>query len=348
MLFYSSEGDLFISEPNNDYYQESKKIIDNWYINQEFEFKTSGSTGEPKPYFFSKKQIEVSVKQTQTTFNLDVNTLFVCSLPQQSVAGKMMIYRALSVGADLIIFEPRSNPFMELGPQLHHFSKYSKNIFFAFSTVQIQTILKDSVGKEVLIYAKAILIGGSPIFPIFNEELINSKLPLFETYGMTETLTHIAYRKITDQTHVFKPLSKIKIRKNQNECLEIFYEGLNPEWISTNDLVEIYDNGTFKVLGRADRIINSGGIKLELDKIEQEMATFINSRFFLGAVQDPILGQKLVLLVEGPENKQLEQDLKMNLSKYHKPKELIFVPHFKETYTQKIDKLATINAFYTS
>ncbi len=346
MLFVSKEGEILNSGIGNLYYEKVKALIDAWQNGvQEFSFSTSGSSGSPKILKFNREQIICSVNTTKQAFDLNNNCLFFCNLHVDYVAGRMMIFRALVLEADLMVLEPSANPLLNLGRQELLISKYRRRVFFAFAPIQMAAILQDVNSKDLLINAKHILLGGAPISENLSNALIDSNLSIFEGYGMTETLTHIALRELIDKPQEFKILPGINFRINADDCLEIFYPGVFAGWLTTNDLAKKTSKNTFQVLGRADNVINSGGIKLHLHEIEEKIqkAGIVKDRFFCFGLADEKYGQKLVLCIESKEKYLKIADFKSFLGKFEAPKEVFFIEKFIETPTLKIDKLKTIH-----
>ena len=161
------------------------------------------------------------------------------------------------------------------------------------------------------------------------------KLPIqvFETYGMTETITHIAAKKAGEKA--FMVLPNVTISYDDRNCLVIHATNISDEVIITNDLVELVDENHFVFLGRIDNVVNSGGIKLIPETIESKLSDKIQSRFFVAGANDEILGEKLILVVEA-EKQMFDNSIFDVLDKYEKPKEIIFVKKFKETENGKV------------
>ena len=166
-------------------------------------------------------------------------------------------------------------------------------------------------------------------------QLFKLKTKVYETYGMTETITHIAAKPIGEKA--FSVLPNIKIAKDDRDCLVIDAPHVSNKVIVTNDLIELVGENQFVFFGRIDNIINSGGVKLIPEKIEEKLATKIHSRFFVAGVKDADLGEKLVLIIEG-ENQTFEDTIFDGLDKYEKPKEVFFVAKFTETENGKIKR----------
>jgi o-succinylbenzoate---CoA ligase len=347
MIFLSQDGDYLNTEPNDPYFEDAKKIILDWESGLEaFSFKTSGSTGTPQKLFFTRKQIEVSVNKTAETFSLNSDDLLVCSLPVTFTAGKMMILRALVLKADLIILKPAMNPLLGLNRSEKIFTKKRGRIFMSFAPPQITEILKDEFSVSLLRMCKCILLGGAPLSAAQNQLLAESNLKIWEGYGMTETLSHVAIRKISDPLATFTALSGIAFTLSKTGCLSIAYPALQKKVLTTNDIAELITEKTFRVIGRADQVINSGGIKINLADVESkiEKSGLIKNRFFCFGVSDEKWGQKLVLFIENTKEYLELASLKPYLDKYELPKELIFVEKFVETETLKINEQKTANA----
>jgi o-succinylbenzoate---CoA ligase len=346
MLFLSKEGELLNTDGNNPYFDIVKNVIKEWESDtEEFSFKSSGSTGKPKEIIFTRGQVLASVKTTEQAFGLNSQCLFFCCLNVEYVAGKMMIYRALAMGADLLVVEPSKNPLANLGRQELLLNKYRGRIFYAFAPLQLAEMIEDRVSADLLKLSKIILLGGAALSSKLNKVFLETNLNIFEGYGMTETLSHVAIRKLKDPQSTFKMIEGISFEINSLACLEINYPTLQSAAIVTNDLAKKVSVTSFKILGRADNIINSGGVKIQLEEVDAKIQASgkIRNRFFSFGLADEKYGQKLVLFIESEEKYHQEIDFKAFLSKFEVPKKLIFVKKFAETDTLKIDKLKTSN-----
>ena len=161
------------------------------------------------------------------------------------------------------------------------------------------------------------------------------KTKIYETYGMTETITHIAAKEVGEKA--FTILPEVKIHQDNRKCLVIDVPKLSSETIVTNDIVELVNENQFIFLGRIDNVINSGGIKLIPEQIEAKLTGKINSRFFVAGIPDSVLGEKLVLIIEGTEQ-TLDETVFDSLDKFEKPKAVFYVPEFTETLNGKIKR----------
>jgi O-succinylbenzoic acid--CoA ligase len=234
------------------------------------------------------------------------------------VAGKMMFVRSFILGLDMDFVPPSSHPLE------HNDQKYD---FAAMVPLQA----KNSIDK--LSSIKKVIIGGVKIHKSLEQELVKLPIDIYETYGMTETITHIAAKKVG--TEAFTTLPNVTVSVNEHQCLEILAKNIGSEKIVTNDIVKLISDTQFVWLGRYDNIINSGGIKLLPEQIENKLSTLIARRFFVNGAADETLGEKVVLYVEG-EPIEINYSIFDVLDKYEKPKEIIFIPKFKETATGKI------------
>lgn len=308
-------------------------FLDEWNNNLEYiELKTSGSTGVSKTIYAKKKDLINSAKKTGSFLNLKSGDSALCCLPLEFISGKMMLIRALVLNLKLYYSEPSSFPIQKL------------NFFINFCAMTpMQVIL--SLSK--INFIETIIIGGSPIVKDLKKKLYKFNNLIYETFGMTETYSHFALKKISQcsSSDYFNLLEGFSISQDIRNCLVIntpFYD--YP--LITNDIVKI-KNQKFRFLGRYDFIINSGGIKLYPELIEKKINNIgcIKNEFIISSLYDKILGRKVILIVEDnlKEIKNYEKykknlffEFKKKLNKYEIPKEIIFIKEFKRTITGKI------------
>lgn len=310
----------FIKE-GDAYEKNMGDFILDWFDKKSYiELSTSGTTGTPKLIRIEKQAMVSSAMATGDFFNLKPGDKALHCLPTKYIAGKMMLVRGFILGLDIDFVEPNSNPLVR---------KDTKYDFVAMVPLQVQNSL------SVLQNVKKIIIGGAKINNILRKELSKLKAEVYETYGMTETITHIAAKQIGEE--VFSLLPNIKIAHDDRNCLVIDAPNISSESIVTNDIVTLVGENKFVFLGRIDNVINSGGIKLIPEKIEDKLSQKINSRFFVTGIEDAVLGEKLVLIIEG-EKQILEDSIFDVLDKYEKPKEIFYVEKFTETENGKIKR----------
>ena len=314
----------FIKE-GEDFEKPVGDFLLDWFDSKNFiEMETSGTTGTPKTISVSKQAMVDSALATGDFFELEPGNKALQCLPVKYVAGKMMLVRAMILGLDLEFVAPSSHPLD------HNEIDFD---FVAMVPLQAQNSIPEL--KKV----KKMIIGGAAVNKTLEKQLLKLPTQVFETYGMTETITHIAARKLGEKA--FTVLPYVTISYDDRNCLVIHAPRISDEVIITNDIVELVNENQFIFLGRMDNVINSGGIKLIPEQIEEKLASKIQQRFFIASKPDNELGEKVVLVIEG-EKHELEDSLYEALDKYEKPKELIFIPKFKETTTGKILRKETL------
>ena len=308
----------YIKEGNANEQAIGEFLLD-WFDNKEYiEMRTSGTTGLPKVVKLEKQAMIQSALATGDFFGLEPHNKALLCLPVQFIAGKMMLVRSLILGLDLDIVTPSTHP---LALNDTHYD------FVAMVPLQVQNSI------EALRNVKKLIIGGAKMDANLEAKLLPLKTEIYETYGMTETITHIAAKKLGE--NVFTVLPNVKIAQDDRGCLVITVPSISDEPIVTNDLVEVVRENQFIFLGRIDNVINSGGVKLIPEQIEAKLIEKMDSRFFVTGLPDPVLGEKLVLVVEG-EKKDFSSDFFDFLHKFEKPKEIVFVPKFKENENGKL------------
>lgn len=297
--------------------------------------QTSGSTGKPKSIVLEKQHMVNSACATGDFFRLRPGDSALLCLPATYIAGKMMLVRAMVLGLGLDCVNPASDP---LGEKPGHYD------FVAMVPLQ----LKHSIGH--LFRIKTLIVGGAPV----GEELLGmlqengAPTAIFETYGMTETITHIALKQIhpaPPREAVFRVLPQVTVRTDDRGCLVIDAPAVSRGPVVTNDRVQIVSDGEFKWMGRYDNVINSGGVKLFPEQIEAKLGKVLKSRFFVAGREDAELGQKLILIVEGDlDTDKLMENIKRlaPLDKFEVPKQIFCLPRFEETSSGKVQRKATL------
>lgn len=314
----------FIKE-GDDFEKPVGGFILDWFDEKPYiEMHTSGSTGKPKLIKVDKQAMVNSALATGDFFQLQPGDKVLHCLPAKYVAGKMMFVRGFILGLEIDFVAPSLSPLKKLD--------YDYD-FCAMIPLQAQNSLKN------LHRIKKTIIGGAKINPVLEKELLKVKAQLYETYGMTETITHIAAKRVGEP--YFTVFPKVMLSQDDNQCLLIKAPSISPEIIITNDIVEMISENQFIWKGRYDNIINSGGIKLIPEQIEEKLAPYISQRFFVTAIPDNDLGEKLILVVEGQEQ-TLDTSFFDVLDKYEKPKQIVFIPEFVSTPTGKIIRKQTL------
>ena len=297
---------------------------------------TSGSTGKPKLLKLEKSHMVNSALATLNYFKLKPgNTVLLC-LPVKYIAGKMLLVRAMVGGLELTSVSPSTTPL----------SDQSKTYDFA-AMVPLQAASSLAHLNKI----KTLILGGSSVSPSLKMKLQRVTTACYETYGMTETITHIAVRKLNSGSNAreeqppFKALSNVHLSTDDRNCLVIDAPLIANEQIVTNDIVTLISDSSFYWQGRFDHIINSGGIKIIPEQLESKLALHIQNPFVLCGLPDQVLGEQLILLVEGAVNADaLLQGLKTDttLKNYEVPKEVRSLAAFVYTPNGKIKRKATI------
>lgn len=330
------------------------KFLKDWFSeNETISVYTSGSSGKPKSIQLKKELMINSALATGQYFNIKEHTTALLCLPIEYIAGKMMLIRAITLGWQLDVIQPNSNPLEALEKE------------YDFSAM-IPLQLENALPKINLI--KKVIVGGGVVSNILQDKLQTISTQFFATYGMTETITHIAVKQLNNFSNItlsavqmssYQTLPNITIYKDQRNCLVIEAPKVSEEIIFTNDVVNLVSDNQFEWLGRFDNVINSGGIKLHPEKIEEKLAKVISNRFFVIGIPDKRLGEKLVLIIErNDSNNEAENVImsvnekslfrkiknKKSLSKFEIPKEIYFVNNFIETETGKIQRKMTLKS----
>jgi len=311
-----------IFEPLNPEIRWQKSILDfldEWNSKDDFVIAhTSGSTGKPKEIRLTKSAMRLSAQLTGEFFDLKTgNTALLC-MPVNFIAGKMMMIRAIELGLKLYCTEPKAKI---------NLTEYPKLDFVPMTPMQVEKSF-DSIHK-----IKKLLIGGAPLSDELRNKLLQTKTDAYESYGMTETITHIGLKKISEKS--FQCLNQVEIRKDERNCLVIKTPYFDDE-IVTNDLVEIIDRNHFKWLGRFDHVINSGGIKLIPEQIEEKLKPYIRQEFIISSLPDKTLGEKLILIIEDEKSDfSIPKDV---LDKFENPREIYFIKEFPRTESGKVKR----------
>ena len=336
-------------EPVNSFQEEVFDFCRQWKLGKnEFLFHTSGSTGKPKPIYLSRLSMIESANMTMDWLHLQEGDNVLLCLPIEYIAGAMMLVRALVLKLNIVLVEPSQNPLEEITKPI--------NIHLAsFVTTQWSTILQSNPNLFTFFSeVKGILIGGSELTSSVELLTKEIQLPIFQTYGMTETSSHIAFRQISSEDAIYQCLKDVQIKLNDQGCLCIHSPSTLNQWIETNDVAELIHVNQFSILGRNDFAINSGGRKIHPEIIEKCCHSFfaqhsITCKTFAYGLDDDFYGQKLVLFIEIIDELniqiQLIDYLKLNLESWEVPKQFIVLPEFLYTKTGKIDRPNTLTLY---
>jgi O-succinylbenzoic acid--CoA ligase len=353
---YTKEDIVAITSFSNSYADKIIEFCKKWFVAKEniFELQTSGSTGIPKTIAITRQQMQASAEMTAQKLQLGAGTKALLCLQAEYIGGKMMLVRAMHKDWELFVVSPTNLPFANIDTTI-------KLDFVALVPTQLQQTLELMPEKIALLnQMQAIIVGGAAI-SVSLEKLIQKHLtvPVYSTYGMTETISHIALKQINpiqnnfSNTTYFSLLPNIEVDVDIRNCLKIKGLVTNNLWIQSNDLVKLeYDRNRnivgFSYLGRVDNVINSGGVKIQVEKVEQQIEEILcnlgmQNRLLLLGIPDNFWGEKLVLLIEDSAWNQEKIDFIMakmatKIAKYEIPKEIYFFEKFIETPTAKINR----------
>ncbi|WP_055444638.1 AMP-binding protein [Lacinutrix himadriensis] len=302
--------------------------------------QTSGSTGKPKSIKLQKQAMVHSAIATGDFFNLQPGDTALHCLPSRYIAGKMMLVRAMILGLELDITEPTSQPVFDYE---QHYD------FCAMVPLQLQKV------KAYCNNIKTLIVGGAAVSSSLKEAIQGIKTNVFETYGMTETITHIAVKKINNfkietECHAelveashFKTLPNIHISQDERNCLVIEAPKLSETKIITNDVVKLHSETSFEWLGRYDNVVNSGGVKLFPEQIEAKLESKMSTRFFITKEKEETLGECIILVVESKSN-TVDASVFSGLTKFEIPKKIYSVEKFIESANGKILRQQTLKS----
>ena len=333
----------------SEYEANTRQIIKSWLLGQhEFAFKTSGSTGMPKSCVFSRDQVKNSAHRSLDFFGLKPGDTVLCCLNTEFVAGFMMIIRALIGQLNLVIIDPVSDPWKNLEDSIN---------FTAVTPIQIESGLRDHPEKISMI--GKLLVGGAAIHPLLERQLGALPVHVYHSYAMTETLTHIAMREVGSESisNIYSALEGVTFSTDAENCLIIHDAILGLKELRTNDVIELLNAKSFRWLGRIDNIVNSGGIKIQIEQLEASISELlvkhgINSNFCIVSKDDQVLTNKVVLLLENNELSfealEIRSILKFGLPRYHCPTEVKLVPEIFLTKSGKVDRLKNTNHYLHS
>lgn len=321
--------------------QEVFSFLIEWFSDRDsVVVMTSGSTGEPKQITLKKQAMVNSALMTGHYLGFRAGMTALLCLSPTYIAGKMMIVRAIVWEMNLLTVAVESNPLISINQPID---------FCAMVPLQLDTVLEQTPDKLHLI--SKLIIGGSATTPQLEAKLSSVSTQCFHTYGMTETLSHIALRPLNGpkKSDWFQPLPKVQITLDERQCLCVDAEMLGVKNLFTNDIARINKAGAFQVLGRIDDVLISAGMKVHPEKVEQKVLQLLGRRSIMSAAPDPKAGLHLILVIEGmastAEIYQIWEQLSANLSKEVMPRRLHFVDSLPMLESGKIDRKGAFALF---
>lgn len=318
---YSSQDVLEWSqeETADDYLIKVKKVYEKWFNESDsFEITTSGSTGEPKLIKLSKEKMYNSAKSSLAYFKLTRGDKVLLVLPADKVGGTMLIIRSIIGNLNLFHRKPSLTPFINYWEENYQFC--------SLTPAQMNASIARGMDKE-LVNIEKILLGGSALDQELQSYIDRQKNLYFSSYGMTETISHVAIQHLNGvhRSDYYNAIGNVTFRQNNDKCLIISAPSIVDQELLTNDIVELLSATKMRWLGRFDNIVNSGGIKLIPEKIEQKIANAIPYEFYLTSEQDHVLGEQLVMVIKAEnitkvEVNKLVDEVSQLLEKLERPK----------------------------
>lgn len=293
------------------------------------EVRTSGSTGAPKIVIIKKDAMVASAISTGNFFSLEPGDTCLHCLPTHFIAGKMMLVRAMILGLEVTTVEPLSRPIFDIDKTFD---------FCAMVPLQLENTINATNN------IKKLIVGGAAVPKSLVTAVQKLKTEVYETYGMTETITHIAAKRLNGKTKskYFTTLPGVLLTQDERNCLVIKAPYLSSEPVITNDIVELISEHEFKWLGRADFVINVGGLKVHPEEIESKLRDHFQSRIIITSEHDSKLGEHVVMIVES-EPFEISKSVFEDLEKFEVPKSIYFISKFVEKTPGKIQILETLN-----
>ncbi len=293
---------------------------------------TSGSTGTPKELIVRKDQMMQSARLTCEFLNLEKGQSALLCMNLRYIGAMMVVVRSLVAGLNLIVRPASGHPLADIEEPLR---------FVAMVPLQVYNTLQAPEEKERLKQTDILIIGGGAIDEALEAEIKTLPTAAYSTYGMTETLSHIALRRLNgpSASSHYHPFSSVKLSLSAEDTLVIDAPLVCDQILRTNDIARIYSDGSFMILGREDNVINSGGIKIQAEEMEKLLRPFISVPFVITSVPDQRLGQAVTLLLEGErDTEKVGNKLHELLEPYYRPKYILTTDCIPQAGNGKVNR----------
>lgn len=293
---------------------------------------TSGSTGVPKGLVVRKDRMMQSARLTCEFLNLQAGDTALLCMKLRYIGAMMMVVRSLVAGLNLVVRPASGHPLSDVEVPLK---------FAAMVPLQVYNTLRVPAERKRLEHTDILIIGGGAVDDSLEAELKTIPIAAYSTYGMTETLSHIALRRLNGEaaSKCYYPFPSVELSLSAENTLIVKAPLICDDVLQTNDIACLCSDGGFTIAGRKDNVINSGGIKIQAEEMENRLQPFIPVPFAVTAVPDPRLGQALTLLIAGkPDIKELENKLQAVLETYYRPKHIFITELIPQTENGKIDR----------
>lgn len=316
-----------------EFLQDLEAFLQEWYNSEPTVWvHTSGSTGTPKPMQVEKERMRASAQLTCQFLGLKEGDTALLCMPLQYIAGKMVVVRSLVTGLRLLPVSPSGHPLATLT---------EAPTFAAMIPMQVYNSLQMPEERSKLMEIKHLIIGGGAIDDALGEALKDFPNQVWSTYGMTETLSHIALRRLNgpNASAWYTPFEQVRIRLSNEGTLIIHAPKVCAEELITNDIAEVNAEGKFRIIGRKDNTINSGGVKIQMEQVESALKAHLPIEFQITAAPDAKFGEIVVLLYNKVEKEdEIRQACNKYLPPYWVPKRYIGVDKLPQTGTGKPDR----------
>ena len=307
-------------------------FLDEWFSESPtMQVQTSGSTGAPKVMHVEKARMEASARMTCSFLGLKAGDKALLCMPLKYIGAKMVVVRSLLWGLNLYCVQASSHPLRSLG--------FAPD-FIAMTPAQVYSSLESEDEAALLKAAGHTIIGGGAVDARLGERLHTFPNYVWSTYGMTETLSHIALRRLngSEASEWYSPFEGVSLRLTGEGALVIHAPAVCEEELITNDIAELCDDGRFRILGRRDNVINSGGVKIQVEDVEAQLLPFMPCAFQITSAPDERYGEVVVMLVEGEKGEENFEAALSVIHAYSRPKHVFFVSELPRTGSGKPDR----------
>lgn len=333
-IAYTSQDVLALCQEGCSFSDDLLLFLQEWFSDSPYiSVQTSGSTGVPKVVQVEKVRMFQSAKATCDFLGLKKDDSALLCMNLKYIGAKMVVVRAIFSGLNLITTEPLGQPLAEVDP----------TDFAAMTPLQVFNCLQNPTQKEKLKQIRHLIIGGGAVEAELANELVDFPHAIWSTYGMTETLSHIALRRVNGEnaSDWYTPFVGVTISLSEKDTLIIDAPKISSCILVTNDIAEINERGQFRILGRLDNVINSGGVKIQIEEVEQYLRNSITTDFQITSAQDAKFGEVVILLVkQGSESIDLLNTICQQVlpNKYWLPKKIFFLTELPYTETNKPER----------
>ncbi|MDR0891008.1 MAG: AMP-binding protein [Mediterranea sp.] len=320
--------------------QELYDFLREWFDGSPYvSVQTSGSTGTPKVWQARKTQMMQSARLTCEALGLRVGDTALLNMNLRYIGAKMMVVRSLVAGLNLLVRPASGHPLADVETTVQ---------FASMVPMQVYNTLQVAAEKERLGRADVLIIGGGAVDEALLTEVGRLPGKVYSTYGMTETLSHIALRRLNgpEASERYFPLPSVHLSLSERGTLTIEAPLVCDEVLHTNDVARLFPDGSFIVLGRIDNVINSGGIKIQAEELEAQLRQLLPGlSLVVTSMPDARLGEAVVLLVEkdlldGDEREAMEAKIRAGVSSYSFPKRILTVERIPLAGNGKVDRAA--------